>query len=133
LFDKLGESVAYLTDDYHNTIYLWDGHPVAYLDQDRDIYGINGQHLGWFIDGILYNHSGERIGFTAGTCLAPLSKELTKSKKYPLDQLRPKWTAPPLPKLSFQLAEQHLEDFLRKGQVKLFQSGIKTTMPVQTP
>jgi hypothetical protein len=73
----------------------------------------------------MFNHAGERIGFTARTCPAPLAKELGKLKKYPKDQVRPKWSAPPLPKLSFQLAEQGLQDLLKEGQVTLYGSGIK--------
>ena len=99
---------------------------MAYLDRDRYIYGINGRHLGWFIDGILYTLEGGRVGFTARTCPASLAKELAKFKKYPIDQLRPKWTASPLPKLSFQLVEQTLEDFFRQGQVTLFRSNSKS-------
>ncbi|MBW1802732.1 MAG: hypothetical protein JRJ85_18600, partial [Deltaproteobacteria bacterium] len=59
LFDKMGNAVAYLADDYHNTIYLWDGSPVAYLYEEVHIHGFNGRHLGWFMDDILYNDKGE--------------------------------------------------------------------------
>jgi len=36
--------VAYIADD-RETIYLWDGHAVAYLYEDK-VYGCNGKHLG---------------------------------------------------------------------------------------
>jgi hypothetical protein len=45
------------------TIYLWAGKPVAYLDLvgsgEFDVYGFNGQHLGWFANGAIRNHFGQ--------------------------------------------------------------------------
>jgi len=54
LFDKNGIAVAYITTDYNNSIYLWDGSPVAYLYEGKHVYGINGKHLGWFEEDVLY-------------------------------------------------------------------------------
>ena len=58
LFDSEGEAVAYidLSDDL--TIYLWEGTPVAYLDEE-DIYGFNGKHLGWYSRGSIVDHDGD--------------------------------------------------------------------------
>ncbi len=117
LFNKNGDAVAYLTDDFHGTIYLWEGLPVAYLYEDLHIYGINGRHLGWFIDDILFTDNGERIGFTSGSCPVPVAKETVKPKKHPMDEIRPRWAAPPMPKLEFNFADQGLADFLRVGQI----------------
>ncbi|MBW1862849.1 MAG: hypothetical protein JRJ02_10810 [Deltaproteobacteria bacterium] len=55
LFNKNGEVVAYLMDDYHDSIYMWSGFPVAYLYNEEHVYGINGRHLGWFINEVIYN------------------------------------------------------------------------------
>ena len=63
LFDKEGEAKAYIADDL--TIYLWDGTPVAYLSNSNStwhIYGFNGNHLGWYINGILYDKDGYAVG-----------------------------------------------------------------------
>lgn len=60
LFDNNGNAIAYIEDD--QTIYLWDGTPVAYLDSN-DIFGFNGKHLGWFEGEIVWNHDGKRNGF----------------------------------------------------------------------
>ena len=117
LFNKNGDAVAYLTDDYNRTIYLWDGQQVAYLFNDRHIYGANGKHLGWFIDGVIFNPSGERIGFTANTCPVPPSKEPIKLKKRFKDEVQSRWKENPLPKLQYILASEDLSDFLRNGQV----------------
>ncbi len=117
LFNRKGDAVAYLTNDYYRTIYLPDGHPVAYLYEDRHIYGINGRHLGWFVNDIVFNHIGERIGFTAGTCPVAVAKEPVKEEKFEKDELRPRWQAPPFPNLTFDYASGDLEAFLRDGQV----------------
>ena len=73
LFNKNGDAVAYIADDYDRTIYFWDGQQVAYLFNERLIYGTNGKHLGWYIDGVIFNPTGERIGFKASTCPVPPS------------------------------------------------------------
>ena len=117
LYDKNGNAVAYLTEDFQSTIHLWDGTPVAYLYEERQVYGINGHHLGWFIDNIVFNNNGERIGFTSGACPVPVAKETAKSEKKPKDEIRPRWQAPPLPKLGFNTAEQPFADFLSGGQM----------------
>ena len=57
LIDKDGEAVAYIATDNERTIYLWKGRPVAYLDGEN-VYGFNGNHLGWFIEGVIFGHDG---------------------------------------------------------------------------
>ena len=116
LFNKNGEPVAYITDDYHETIYLWDGSPVAYLHEDQHIYGINGRHLGWFIDEILFNGVGKRIGFTARSCPGSIVKEPIKPEKFPRDEIQSRWKTPSLPKLGFDFADQDLKEFLKEGE-----------------
>ena len=58
LYDSAGEAVAYidLSDDL--TIYLWEGKPVAYLDEEN-VYGFNGNHLGWYSRGSIIDHDGD--------------------------------------------------------------------------
>ena len=119
LFDKNGEAVAYVTNDYNETIYLWEGSPVAYLYEDAHVYGINGRHLGWFVNGILYNNNGKRIGFTSNTSPVPITKEPVKTKKQPMYEIRPRWSAPPFPQLTFDFATEALLDFLKEGEVAL--------------
>lgn len=75
LFDGRGNTAAYIVLDEDLSIYLWDGNPVAYLDRDGvggfHVYGFNGKHLGWFVDGIVWGHDGRaacairaRLGLT---------------------------------------------------------------------
>lgn len=63
LYDASGEAVAYVDADDEMTVYLWSGKPVAYLELDTGssfhVYGFNGKHLGWFVDGILRDHDGD--------------------------------------------------------------------------
>ncbi|MGD9073851.1 MAG: hypothetical protein PVJ69_01445 [Desulfobacteraceae bacterium] len=120
LFDKSGNPVAYIADDYNTTIYLWNGSPVAYIYEGEYVYGINGRHLGWWLDEILYNADGDRIAFTSGTCPVAIGKESPKDKKQRMEEIRPRWKAPPLPKLRFDFASQDLVDFFREGQIARF-------------
>jgi hypothetical protein len=68
LFDSGGNPVAYIdTVDNDLPIYLWDGTPVAYLYSTSGtyhIYGFNGEHLGWFKNGIVRDHDGLAVGAT---------------------------------------------------------------------
>ncbi len=58
-----GEKIAYVAGD--ETIYLWDGRPVAYLIADRDgsedVFGFNGRHLGWFLEDMIWSHDGRPV------------------------------------------------------------------------
>lgn len=67
LYDGKGHPVAYIADDNENSIYLWSGHAVAYLDGEN-IYGWNGHHLGWFVGGVLYDLHGLRVGSIGEKC-----------------------------------------------------------------
>jgi len=65
LFDYNGRATAYIAGDGNNTIYLWNGRPVAYIFFDKGdyhIYGFNGRHLGWFDEGIVRDNRGEAVG-----------------------------------------------------------------------
>lgn len=64
LYDNFGRPIAYIAMDDEMTVYLWSGRPVAYLSNEDDtlhVYGFNGTHLGWFVDGIIITH----VGFVA--------------------------------------------------------------------
>jgi hypothetical protein len=117
LYDKRGAAVAYIAADPHGAIFLWDGQAVAYLFEAYHLYGINGQHLGWFVNDIAYDHEGLRIGFTSGTCPVPVGERRPRGKRSVIPELKPRWTAPPLPKLTFREAVQGLVDFLSEGRV----------------
>jgi hypothetical protein len=119
LFDQNGRPVAYIHSDFHCSVYLWDGSPVAHLDGEH-VFGMNGRHLGWFINEVLYTNDGARIGFTSETCPVPPGTEPSKTERRPVDEIQSKFQAPPTPKLSFQTADKDLESFLKDGSVPLF-------------
>ena len=56
-YDKDGCPKIYLSTKYDDTFYTWDGHPVTYLIEDK-IYGWKSKHLGWYVDGVIYNMNG---------------------------------------------------------------------------
>jgi hypothetical protein len=70
LFDSNGNAIAYIAEDDEHTIYTWSGTPVAYLEEGSEngssIYGFNGRHLGWFVDGVVRNHGGLGVGGVSG-------------------------------------------------------------------
>ncbi len=80
LFDGRGNATAYIAVGDDLTIYLWSGEPVAYLARDAgggyDVYGFNGNHLGWFLNGVIWDHAGGASCATKqamqGTKLEPL-------------------------------------------------------------
>jgi len=84
LYDSEGEAVAYIDTSENFTIYLWKGKPVAYRG-GSSVYGFNGKHLGWFKDGIIWDHKGYGVGFVEGAV-----NKLTKLEKLKgLQQLTP--------------------------------------------
>ncbi len=66
LFDYQGEATAYIDTDHGMNIYVWDGKPVAYIE-GSSIWGFNGTHLGWFKEGIIWDHDGYAVGFSEGS------------------------------------------------------------------
>lgn len=69
LYDSEGEARAYIDFDKNGTIYMWDGTPVAFINNDgRDlcVIGFNGKFLGWYIEGIIYDKKGYAVGARKG-------------------------------------------------------------------
>lgn len=56
-YDSQGRPSAYFEPSGGLVLYLWSGEPVAYLDEES-IFGFNGKHLGWYHDGLIYDHDG---------------------------------------------------------------------------
>ena len=114
LFDRDGEAVAYIDVESDATIYLWSGKPCAYLYSEH-IYGFNGKHLGWFEQGIIWDHDGNGVGFVKGALNKLTSLESLKSLKElkPLKSLRE--LAPLKPLKSQRFSNVPLELFLLAG------------------
>lgn len=117
LFDKNGDAKAYIADDL--TIYLWDGDPVAYLSNNNNVwhvYGFNGSHLGWYIDGIIYDHNGNAVGAQKDAVNMMTSMEGIKSMKSMKPMKSIKEMAPMKPMLSMSWSRIPLVIFLRVGE-----------------
>ena len=52
LYDGKGRPQAYIDLLDQNSIYLWSGHAVAYVDNEA-LYGWNGRHIGWYLDDVV--------------------------------------------------------------------------------
>jgi mRNA-degrading endonuclease RelE of RelBE toxin-antitoxin system len=116
LFGKSGDPKAYIAWNEENTIYSFNGKPVAYIDEGNNVYGFNGKHLGWFEDGILWNHQGQRVGFTQKT--SPVFTQFEPFKGF--KQFKPfkgfKQFAPFKPFKSMTNATTSLIEFLEEGR-----------------
>ena len=119
LFNSKGEPVAYIAVDDDYTIYLWGGKPVAYLYRHSNnihIYSFNGDHLGWFEDGIIRDHDGNAVGFKKDTVKKPTQLEPLKGLRElkPLKSLR---ELPPLkPLFTSRWSKIPLEVYLTFGK-----------------
>ena len=117
LFDILGIPVAYISYDYSNAIYLWDGRPVAYLEPDKTIYGFNGRHLGWFINGQVRNLLGEIVGFNKMAADVYTQYEPYKSYKQYQPYRNYKEYAHYRPYFGYTKSKESLAQFLLGGVV----------------
>jgi hypothetical protein len=113
LFNKNGKPVSYIADD-GETIYLWDGRPVAYLVEDK-IYGWQGRQLGWFYNGTVFDIYGLRAGFIKSK--SPIATEIEPLK--PTKHLKPtrgKTQSQVIkPILCYGYSNMNLEDLLGAG------------------
>ena len=78
-----GEWSVYIDIANDNNIYSWDGEPLAYVDEDLNIYGFNGKYLGWLENQVMYDTDGEPFACTenAYTGYAPY-KPYKRYQKY---------------------------------------------------
>lgn len=115
LYSTGGQAIAYIAYDDEQTIYMWDGKPVAYVDSEN-IYGFNGIHLGWYIDGIIRDHDGNVAGFNKDAAKVSLAFEPFKSFK----EFKPfrafKEFAPFKPYFSLTNSRYPLDVLLRRGR-----------------
>ena len=118
LFNSKGKPIAYIDTEDELTIFMWNGKPVAYLSKkgdDFNIYGFNGNHLGWYVDGIIYDHEGEVVGFIEGAVSMYTEHEPYKSYKEYKPYKAYKEYAPYKPYLSNSFSSTPLSLFLLGG------------------
>ncbi|TAJ11114.1 hypothetical protein DMA11_18150 [Marinilabiliaceae bacterium JC017] len=116
IFNKEGKAVAYYTSacDEHD-IYLWNGDPVAYILDNKEVFGFNGEFLGWKESGVIYDLVGKRIGFEKNGLNIPTSPAPVKAIKEVLPASAIKKVKPAKPGLSTEWSVEPLDVFFYKG------------------
>jgi hypothetical protein len=113
LFNKSGKAVAYIAAD-GETIYLWDGRPVAFLSQDK-VYGWHGRQLGWFTNGTIFDIYGLRSGFIKSKSPIATEVEPLKPQKHLMPVKGKKQPQAIKPVLCYGYSNKNLEDLLESG------------------
>ena len=113
LFNKNGKPVAYIADD-GESIYLWDGRPVAYLSEDK-VYDWNGRQLGWFNNGTIFDIYGLRCGFIQSKSPIATEMEPLKPQKHLKSVKGEKQPQAIKPILCYGYSNKNLEDLLEPG------------------
>jgi len=119
LFDSEGEAIAYIDYSEDETIFLWNGNPVAFLENDGgDIYvfGFNGNFLGWYVNGIIYDKSGNPVGAKKGAVNMRLQRESRKSRQYRIPRKPRTPRTPRTPRWSRSWSSISLTNFLYSGK-----------------
>ena len=118
LFDKDGECRAYIDFDQDATIFLVNGVAAAFLEKDGDeigIIGFNGEFLGWYEYGVLYDEKGDIVGFREGALNISTSAAPTFQVGFaPITPISPIF--PFQPYLSSRWSSQSLTEFLYFGK-----------------
>ena len=68
LFDIQGRACARIYDDNWIVAYTEAKH-LGWLSHSGAVHDKNGQHIGWFTDGVLQDASGKRVADIHGTTL----------------------------------------------------------------
>jgi hypothetical protein len=110
LFNKNGKPVSYIADD-GETIYLWDGRPVAYLSEGK-VYAWQGRQLGWFHNGTVFDIYGLRAGFIKSKSPIATEMEPLKSQKHLKPAKGKKQSQVIKPVLCYGYSNNNLEDLL---------------------
>lgn len=70
-YNKNGKAIAYLSERDDETIYLFNGTPVAYI-YDCCVYSFKGKHIGWYENGWIYDNNGYCVFFTQNATGGPV-------------------------------------------------------------
>jgi hypothetical protein len=112
LLDKKKHLAATIDPEDLSTITLTNGQPVAYIQRPH-VYGFNGKHLGWFREGLIFNHEGYVVCLTS-------SKNPQKSVQIKQNTFNPPHAPKklyPLPptNLFYSFAQEYCSLFLAQG------------------
>lgn len=121
LFNQKGDPIAYIDYKEDKTIYMWDGTPVAYLEnegKDICIYGFKRLFLGWYEEGIIYDREGLIVG-SRRDAISTIKYTFFEPFK-PIQRISPIRSIPPLapikPILKTYWSTVGLEEFLVLGK-----------------
>lgn len=119
LYDSDGEARAYIDFDEEATIFMWDGTPAAFIENDRRdlcVFGFNGIFLGWYEDGIIYDKKGYAVGARKGATNMMTKMERMKGmqKMTPMRPMTPMTPMKPMWKSSW--SSTSLTEFLYFGK-----------------
>lgn len=64
IFDSEWTARAYITSGIGRQVFLWDGRLVGQLRGDT-FHGLNGHHVGWYMNGVVYDRKGLRVWLSA--------------------------------------------------------------------
>ena len=113
IYDAHRRARIYIADDGDNSIYTWDGKAVAVIDGEH-VFGWRGRHIGWFVEGILYDGQGYRIGFLAETFPVATYPEPAKYSKHAKAQRLARHAPRGRPAFSAGNSNEDLETFIRQ-------------------
>lgn len=116
LYDRDGYPIAYIASDYDNAIYLWNGNAVCYLYNNEKVYGWRGKHIGWFVDGVVYDEYGHRVGFIKEKCPCITKISPVKHVKHVRHVKSVKQVSRVRPILSLSISNWNLEQFLEQNK-----------------
>lgn len=111
-YDARGTATAFVSQD-RRTVYLWNGKVVAYLTDDRLYSWQRGRNLGWFVDGVVYDGRGRRVGYLESTCPVSVIAEPAKRAKTKPGARGPKAGAQARPTLSAAKSDLAFGAFLQ--------------------
>jgi hypothetical protein len=124
LFNAGGSPEAYISFSQDDpTIYMWSGKPVAYLSSSVgrgfNVYGLNGKHLGWYVNGVVRSHEGSPVcGVYRVVRVVSLPKPgPPKSVKQAAPQRSSKELAPLRPLFRRQWSSMQCGLFLSEGAI----------------
>lgn len=119
IFDSNGEASVYIDFDKNATIYMWGGTPIAFINNDgRDlcVIGFNGNFLGWYVDGVIYDKDGYAVGARKGAVSMITKIERIKGIQQ-ITPIRPIVPISPIkPILSSYWSNTSLTEFLYFGR-----------------
>jgi hypothetical protein len=116
LFERTGHPIAYIADDGEDSVYLWSGDAVAYVLEGR-VFGWNGRHLGFFVNGLVCDVGGRVVGSTAARCPGPVHAEPVKFTRREKRRKYSRYEASAFPTVSGEWASQSLKSLLVMGAV----------------